>query len=100
MVRAACLSVSVALSAVAQVSFQDPFLNKGQKRLTSNLRQADLIFVGTVIHVGPPPKFKSGRFMALQEVRYKVDEVLKGALPGGTGALKVQHVVVGGSRTA
>ena len=47
MVRAACLSVLVALSAVAQVSFQDPFLNKGQKRLTSNLRQADLIFVGT-----------------------------------------------------
>jgi len=38
--------------------------------------------------------------MALQEVRYKVEEVLKGALPGGTGALKVQHVVVGGSRTA
>ena len=42
MVRAACLSVLVALSALAQVSFQDPFLNNGQKRLTSNLRQARL----------------------------------------------------------
>src|SRR5262249_56124354 len=57
---ASCLIVLVALFPLAQVSFQDPFLNKGQKRLTSNLRQADLIFVGTVIHVGPPPKFKSG----------------------------------------
>ena len=100
MVRAACLSVLVALSALAQVSFQDPFLNNGQKRLTSNLRQADLIFVGTVIHVGPPPRFKSGGFMALQEVRYKVDEVLNGVLPAKTSELDVQHVVVGGSRTA
>jgi len=99
-VGASCLILIVALSALAQVSFQDPFLNKGQKRLASNLRRADLVFVGTVVHVGPPPKFRSGRFMALQEVRYKVEDVLKGALPGGTGALKVQHVVVGGSRTA
>jgi len=38
--------------------------------------------------------------MALQEVRYKVDEVLKGVLPRKTSELDVQHVVVGGSRTA
>jgi len=38
--------------------------------------------------------------MALQEVRYKVEKVLKGVLPGGTAELDVQHVVVGGSRTA
>ena len=95
-----CLIVLVALFPLAQVSFQDPFLNKGQKRLTSNLRRADLIFVGTVVHVGPPPKFRSGGFMALQEVRYKVENVLKGVLPAGTAELDIQHVVVGGSRTA
>ena len=48
--------------------------------------------------------------MALQEVRYKVDEVLKGQEPelspccgvlfAKTSELDVQHVVVGGSRTA
>jgi len=48
--------------------------------------------------------------MALQEVRYKVDEVLKGQEPelspccgvlfAKTSGLGVQHVVVGGSRTA
>ena len=97
---ASCLIVLVALFALPQVSFQDPFLNKGQERLTSNLRRADLIFVGTVVHVGPTPKFRSGGFMALQAVRYKVEKVLKGVLPAGTAELDVQHVVVGGSRTA
>ena len=107
---ASCLIVLVALFPLTQVSFQDPFLNEGQKRLTSNLKLADLVFVGTVVHVGPPPKFKSGGFMALQEVRYKVDEVLKGQEPelspccgvlfAKTSGLGVQHVVVGGSRTA
>ena len=38
--------------------------------------------------------------MALQEMRYKVEEVLKGVSPAETGELDVQHVVVGGSRTA
>ena len=97
---ASCLIVLVALFPLTQVSFQDPFLNEGQKRLTSNLKLADLVLVGTVVHLGPPPKFKSGGFMALQEVRYKVDEVLNGVLPAKTSELDVQHVVVGGSRTA
>jgi hypothetical protein len=59
--------------------------------------QHELIFVGTVESVGPPPPHWSGMLPAYQEVHYRVDQAIKGE----TGPQMVAiHPVVRDSPTA
>lgn len=59
---------------------------------------ANIIMVGEIVEVGPPPAFWSGLFAAYQDVRYKVIDVFKGTLP--TKEVLVAHPVVHNSVTA
>jgi hypothetical protein len=61
-------------------------------------QQGEVIFEGTVQAMGPPPSEWSGTFSRFQEVRYVVEEAIRGALPGAT--LVVCHPVVKDSPTA
>jgi hypothetical protein len=56
------------------------------------------IFVGTVESVGPAPPRWSGPIASYQEVRYLVDETIRGDAMGGR--LAVLHAVVRDSPTA
>jgi hypothetical protein len=58
----------------------------------------ELIFVGIVERVGPPPAQWSGPLASYQEVRYVVDETIKGDPHGSR--LAVIHPVVRDSPTA
>ena len=58
----------------------------------------ELIFVGTVEAVGPPPTVWSGPAAAYQEVRYRVDEAIRG--DAEAGPILVLHAVVRNSPTA
>ncbi len=55
-------------------------------------------WVATVVSVGPPPAFFSGRAAAYQNVTYSVQQTLKG--PPMTEQITVAHLVVKGSSTA
>jgi hypothetical protein len=69
-----------------------------QERLQRITQKSDLIFIGTIIDAGTPPKEWSGCFSSYQTVRYKVEQVLKGQY--GTPEISVDHIVVHGSKTA
>lgn len=58
----------------------------------------EVIFVGAVESVGPPPAHWSGPLAAYQEVRYRVDQTIKGPVVGPR--LVVIHPVVRDSPTA
>ena len=58
----------------------------------------EVIFVGTVQSVGPPPARWSGPLATYQEVRYRVDETISGEPLGPL--LSVIHPVVRDSATA
>ena len=60
--------------------------------------QRELIFVGTIESVGPPPSHWSGPRAAYQEVRYRVDQTIKGE-PIGPQMVAI-HPVVRDSPTA
>jgi hypothetical protein len=57
----------------------------------------ELIFVGTVESIGPPPDHWRGPLASYQEVRYRVEETIKGI---AGPRLLVIHTVVKGSPTA
>ena len=71
---------------------------KEQERLQRITRQSDLIFIGTVIEVGPAPKEWSGYMSSYQTVRYNVEQILKGEI--AASEILVEHIVVHGSKTA
>lgn len=52
----------------------------------------DLIFVGVVEAIGPPPRAWGGQQGAYQEVVYRVERILAGLPPGGLVAIR--HAVV------
>lgn len=60
--------------------------------------RGELIFVGTVEAVGPPPAVWSGPAASYQEVRYRVDEAIRG--DAAAGPIIVLHAVVRNSPTA
>ena len=60
--------------------------------------RSEVIFVGTVQGVSPPPRYWSGPLASYQEVRYRVDETITGDIPGPE--LVVVHAVVSHSPTA
>jgi hypothetical protein len=67
-------------------------------RARQNLHAADVVFVGDVLDVGTRPPAWSGRAVARQTVRYRVDDWLKGYLDERHVA--VDHLVVASSRHA
>ena len=69
-----------------------------QERLQRITNESDLIFIGTVIDIGAPPKTWSGYCSSYQKVRYKIDQILKGQHE--TPEITIDHVVVFESRTA
>jgi len=73
-----------------------PIITEGYLREIS--REMDLIFVGTVVSVGNPPRGWSGYGGSYQTVTYKVDKILKGQYE--TSQISIQHIVVYGSNTA
>lgn len=60
--------------------------------------RGDLIFVGTVESVGPPPGQWSGPVATYQEVRYRVEETIKGTV--AAHEIGVLHAVVRNGPTA
>jgi hypothetical protein len=71
---------------------------KEQERLQRITNESDLIFIGTVIDIGAPPKDWSGYCSSYQKVRYKIDQILKGQHE--TPEILIDHVVVFDGRTA
>lgn len=69
-----------------------------QERLQRITQKSDLIFIGTIVEVGDPPKDWSGYFSAYQTIRYRVDQILKGQY--SDPEISVDHIVVSGSKTA
>lgn len=61
-------------------------------------RESELIFVGAVERLGPPPPHWSGYYASHQQVWYRVDETIKGAV--AERELVVSHLVVKNSPTA
>jgi hypothetical protein len=58
----------------------------------------DLIFVGIVEGIGPPPRTWSGLLCSYQEVVYRVEQTITGLAPAQR--IAVRHAVVRGSPTA
>ena len=58
----------------------------------------DLIFVGIVEGIGPPPRTWSGLLNSYQEVVYRVEQPITGLAPARL--IVVRHAVVRGSPTA
>jgi hypothetical protein len=71
---------------------------KEQERLQRITNESDLIFIGTVIDIGVPPKSWSGYCYSYQKVRYKIDQILKGQHE--TPEILIDHAVVFEGRTA
>lgn len=71
---------------------------KEQERLQRITNESDLIFIGTVIDIGAPPKSWSGYCYSYQKVRYKIDQILKGQYE--TSEIVIDHAVVFEGRTA
>ena len=76
--------------------FDDDLLNKNSFRIKANAKVADLIFVGTITTLGPPPRREP--LKAIQTVTYALDHTVKGS-PSGS-LVNVAHRVVSGSRHA
>ena len=93
------LAVIVRADEDQPAKFDDPALNRGVGRMLTAVKRAELIFVGAVRSLGPPPRVKSGRVKALQTVTYRVQDVLKGQLEDTAKEVIIHHVVVGRSRT-
>jgi len=78
--------------------FDDAFV-EARSALVRTIGQAsELVIVGTVVTVGPPPPAWSGRLRARQAVALKVERVLKGFAPEPT--VTVYEPVVSNSRLA
>jgi hypothetical protein len=73
-----------------------PVITEGYLKELS--KEMDLIFVGSVLSVGKPPRGWSGYGGSYQTVQYKVEKILKGQLE--EPQITIQHIVVYGSNTA
>lgn len=69
--------------------------------IRDSVRAADLIVIGSVTAIGPPPPAWSGMFAAWQRVDYRVVRWLKRAADAAPAqAISVFHPVVSGAPTA
>jgi hypothetical protein len=94
-----CWAIVFASLAFGQVAFEDLSVNKGSEKIEASIKKADLIFVGKVSSIGPPPRLRSGGFMATQATQYEVEEVLKGTMSTRRHEIEIQHIVISGSST-
>lgn len=83
-----CLSDCLAAQAP---QFDAANLNEQRVRIEEGVLKADLVFIGRIVRVGPPPQFESGRGIASQQVVYKLLKILKGQLAGEE--IEVWHLV-------
>lgn len=93
---ALCASCTAIVPRAAR--FDDPFIDARHTLVRMIGQEAELVFVGTVISVGPPPPAWSGKMRARQAVAFGVERVLKGLVPGPT--VTVYEPVVANSRLA
>ena len=100
------LSISITLVAVFVAAgcapsvprFDDSDANRDVAMIRALAQRADVVFVGTVLEVGAPPRATSGRVRHEQVVRYRVDSVLKGFF--NETEVAVEHLLVANSRHA
>lgn len=64
----------------------------------ADLRAADLVLVGEVVAIGPPPSSWSGRIAQFQAVTYRIMRTLKSAAPLPTDGVTLHHPIVHGLR--
>jgi hypothetical protein len=69
-----------------------------EESLRKLVQQNELIFIGSVLALGKPPKSWSGFFLSYQPVKYKIEKLLKGQY--GASEISVEHIIVSGSPTA
>lgn len=88
-----CLSITLGIACLAfSVFFQD------EKALSYLINRAEVVVVAEVIKADPPPGFWSGQFASVQQVEYRVIEILKGKV--NKERIRVGHYVVANSLTA
>ncbi len=66
--------------------------------LAELISQSDLIFIGKLTKLEPPPGVWSGFYKVTQKATYEVKKVLSGTSPGST--VEVNHLVIDQSKTA
>jgi hypothetical protein len=66
--------------------------------LQEQVRESDIVFIGSVISLGKPPNGWSGYGNSYQTVNYKVEKILKGTYT--KPEISILHVVVFASLTA
>jgi len=88
---AALIALSTDAYASESLGFDSPALEAQSSTIRDGALQADAVFVGRIVEVGPAPQVESGRILASQAVVYEVLEVLKGKLEAGN--ITVRHLV-------
>ena len=78
--------------------FMPSFLFRDDSALVEVARRSEIVVVAEVVDVHPSPGYWSGRVAAVQHVRYKVLETLKGDLRRSD--IDAGHYVVANSLTA
>jgi hypothetical protein len=63
-----------------------------EEKLKSAVRESELIFSGTVVNTGDPPKTFSDILTAYQPVEYRVEQILKGTHRGTQ--IAVAHLII------
>lgn len=95
------LSVLIPLSGIVLDPQNGARMQDADAKIRRNTHAADMILVGKVKSVGPPPGAWSGAFAAWQSVDYQVIRLLKKSEKGlPLQAIVVFHMVVSGSKTA
>lgn len=79
-------------------AFDDPAVQSRQALVAQVAREAQVVLIGTVVAVGPPPGIWSGRMAVRQSVVLQVSSVLKGYAPGPNVTVNIP--VVAKSRLA
>lgn len=75
----------------AALPFDSPAFNARYTEIEQAIAQADVIFIGRVVSLGPLPKYDSGRGMASQTVVYELLDVLKGRV--SDAEVTIRHLV-------
>lgn len=93
------LLASILLVSVVAKTRNRPAREDETEHLTWLVRNADLIFVGRIFNVGPPPDRWGGYvFPVYQSIDYEIEEILKGETE--CKGIRTQHPVVRGSPQA
>ena len=80
------------------VDYQELLSSVSDEYLRSLVQESHLVFIGSVISVGKPPRDWAGFGGAYQTVTYKVEKILKGETT--ESEISIVHSVVFGALTA